>query len=889
MKQKRISAIVWVGLLGRMLFLTGWGIAAEVSGPQSGVWRIDGSPYIVTGDVVVPANATLKIDPGVIVKFNGYYRILVQGSLIAEGVMGKRIIFTSIHDKEFGVGGPTTPNLPGNQDWVGIEFAASSQTMSRLEYAIIRYSDRVIIAGSASPTLRQIIIADCQAESIIVDGRRIEITEGNELNYAPPIQAANEAPAAPATLPTTPFSEMGPIKAQPAPQFEAEEFTFGEMVVVSAAKQEQKLKESPANITVITADEIKKMGYSDFVELLRDVMGIDINDPGQGQLDVGMRGVNDRMSMGKHFQMLLDGHDMGWKQFYRNHISTAWISLDAIDRIEIVRGPSSALWGANAFLGTINIITKSPLQNEGNEASFMRGSFDSYQGNLQIRKKFEKNGGLAFFTTLHRDNLPRKVKEWSDIAGSDVILNSNDRTNSNIYFNFTYNDFSFIGHLSRADAFQSISSFSVGADLTRFVMDKKYFIVNWQHNFESNLMIKISGYLDYYNWGKGAQYENNPFAGAMTDPATAATGHFVRQMDGRDNVMGIQGQINFRPAQRISFVLGVDYEGNDVIRWYYPEVWDADKLPVPKFKTDIKATYFQGEVNPFDWLKFTAGLRYDVHSVFKDVLNERLAVVLTPLRNLYVKGLFGTAFKAPSIHELYYFRKNAYYGNPNIKPETNQTLELQIGYALGNILEVSASAFSIDIDDIIAYQKRLKTQPLIGAEAFPESQRPDGTKDYNQQANVGQWKSQGVEGEFKLNLSKQFLCYGDVTYRKAEDAITSSRLYYTADKQGRAGIRYFAANRVYVTLQGRFTGTRVLPVLKFNEPGAPWQVTSDPTTTAPAYVTFDFAAFYPNFVKGLDVTLRLVNLLDNDLYDAGREVLFSLPSRGGFLKFSYHF
>ncbi len=888
MNQKCISATAWCSLFGGILLLAGWALAAEVSGPQSGVWRIEGSPYIVTGDVIVPANATLRIEPGVVVKFNSNYRLLVQGTLIAEGIMGKRIIFTSIHDKEFGVTGPTTLNLPGNQDWVGIEFAASSQNTSRIEYAIIRYCDRVIIAGTANPTLRQIIVADCQAQSIIVNGRRIEITEGNELDYTPPAILPSETVTAPATTTPAPFSEMGPLKPS-ATQLAEEEFTFGEMVVVSAAKQEQKLKESPANITVITADEIKKMGYSDFVELLRDVIGIDVNDPGQGQLDVGMRGVNDRMSMGKHFQMLLDGHDMGWKQFYRNHISTAWISLDAIDRIEIVRGPSSALWGANAFLGTINIITKSPLQNEGNEASFMRGSFDSYLGNLQIRKKFEGKGGLAFFSTLHRDNLPKKVKEWSDIAGSDVILNSNDRVNSNIYFNFHYNDFSFIGHLSRADAFQSISSFSVGAHLTRFVMDKKYFIANWEHRFEPNLVIKVAGYLDYYNWGKGAQYENNPFAGAMVDPATAASGHFVRQMDGRDNVIGLQGQINFRPASRVSLILGVDYEGNDVIRWYYPEVWEADRLAVPKFKTDIKATYLQGEVIPFDWLKVTGGLRYDVHSVFKDVLNERLALVLTPLKNLYVKALFGTAFKAPSIHELYYFRKNAYYGNPNIKPETNQTLELQLGYALGNLFEVSTSAFMIDIDDIIAYQKRLKTQPLIGADAFPESQRPDGTKDYNQQANIGQWRSQGVEGEVKLNLSKQLMCYGDVTYRKAEDVLATSRLFYTADKQGRAGVRFFAANRVYLTLQGRYTGTRYLPVLKFNEPGAPWQVASDPTTTAPAYITLDFAAYYPNFVKGLDVTLRLVNLLDSDLYDAGREVLFSLPSRGGFLKFSYHF
>lgn len=861
----------------------------EISGNQSGQWTLDKSPYIVTGNIVIPENATLSIEPGVVVKFAGYYSINVRGSILALGLLGKRIVFTSIHDKEFGVVGQPTNVIPTITDWLGFDIAASSVNSSKFEYCIIRYSDQVLLANNANPTVSHVIIADCAAKNLNIDGKNIEVTDGNELDYVPPPESILNESALPQTIAVSNLEDFPLPQQTPKTAGTTDEFTFGEIMVVSAAKQEQKLRESPANVTVITAEEIDKMGYVDIVELLNDIMGMDINDPGQGQLDVGMRGINDRMAMGKHFQMLLDGHDMGWKQFYRNHISTAWIPLDAIERIEIVRGPSSALWGANAFLGTINIITKSPNKNEEIYASVTSGSFETYTGNLQVVKRIGNQGGLSLFTSQYRDKLPKKIKEWSDIAGNDVILDANDRMNSNFYFNLNYGGLSVVGHRSRADAYQSISSFSVGAEYTRFVMDKSYLLLGWEHQHSKKFSTKISGYYDHYSWGKGAQYEDDPFSGAMVDPGTAASGHFVRQMDAKDNLLGFQGQANFKPSEKLSFIFGIDYEKDKVTRWYYPEVWQAENLEIPKFETTIWAAYAQGDITPIDWIKLNAGIRHDVHSVYKQVTNQRIALILTPLKNIFVKTLYGTAFKAPSIHELYYYRKNAYYGNPSIKPEKNNTVELQLGYALGNMIELTTSIFKIDISDVIVYQKRSKSEPLIGADDFPESQWPDGTKDYNQQVNKGQWESKGVEGEIKINFNKQWTLYADVTYRDAVNVDTNEKLYYTANKQGKIGLRYFMSNKAYITLQARYIGYRELPELKFNEPNAPWQVSADPTLTAPSYINFDLTLYYPNIIKGFDFSARCSNLLDKDLYYAGREVLFSLPSRGIFFKIGHHF
>lgn len=664
--------------------------------------------------------------------------------------------------------------------------------------------------------------------------------------------------------------------------------------VITPSKMEQRITEAPANVTVITADELRKMGYHNFVEVLRDITGMDVNNPGQGQMDFGLRGINETLSMGKYFQVLLDGYDMSWRQFYRNHISTAWISLDAVERIEIVRGASSALWGANACLGMINIITKSPEKEEAIFFSFTGGSFDTYNANASITQKIGDNASLSIFSSYYTDNIPLKVYEWSDVAGSDVILDSNERVNSNIYMKLRLGDFSLVGGLSSADSYQAISTFAVGADYTRFIMDTKYLVVGWEHRFEKNFHAKFSGYYDNYAWGKGTQYEDNPYNGIITDPGNPPPqGHYIRHMMGGDDVFGFKSQVNYSLSENFTLVGGFDYEKRDIDRWYYPEVWAANGLDIPQFETNLWAVYLQGDYAPVSWARINASLRHDVHSIYESIDSPRIALILTPQENIFIKVLYGTGFKAPSIHELFYFRKNSYYGNSLLKPEKNRTAEIQLGFKLEGIGIITASLFNVDMKDVIAYTRRDSADPLISEDEFPVSQRPDGTVDYYQQVNIGHWNTKGIELEMKVRPFKSVTVFANGTYREAKDvgseSFASNRLFYTAEKKWLIGVRYNLREKAFFTLQTRYTGDRILPSTFFNEPGCPWQVVNDPTLSAPGYVTADLALFFPKLIKGLDLTVRAVNLFDKDFYNAGREVLYSLPSRSIFMKLGYNF
>ena len=137
--------------------------AKDISGTQSGKWTLINSPYIIQGDVTVPKDQYLTIEPGVVVKFAGYYRMTVRGLLIARGNSSNRIVFTSNKDFEFGETASIDSRdlTPQADDWNMIEFIHDSeQQPSEMSNCMIRYSNNIIQCNNAAPILRKIIIID---------------------------------------------------------------------------------------------------------------------------------------------------------------------------------------------------------------------------------------------------------------------------------------------------------------------------------------------------------------------------------------------------------------------------------------------------------------------------------------------------------------------------------------------------------------------------------------------------------------------------------------------------------------------------------------------------------------------------------------------------------
>ncbi len=848
-------------------------LATTVSGLQSGTWSLTNSPYQIQGDITVPAGQVLTIEAGVVVQFAGFYRITVLGTLLVIGQPSNRIVFTTLQDPDFSMTGPDllTAVGPVNNYWNMIEFLNDQgQRPSEMSYCILRYSDAILQIQNAAPILRKLILADCRRNQVLINGNNRTIVQGMD----------NDLTVVPATR-VTPNQVAVVDNLSAANLLQAEEFTFGEIKVVTAARKEQSWEEAPAVMTVITAADIDQRGYKTLLEVLRDVPGFDINDSGNWP-DTGIRGVNDRVTYGKHIQYLVDGHDMGFTQFTRNLVAPSWISLSDIKRIEIIRGPGSALWGANAFLGVVNIITKDSEDFKDFELVSQYGTFGTTAITYHGGRKFSEQASFSTSLSFYRDNTSsgRKILEWSKVAGKDVFLTNDKEENYTLHLKARYRDFYLTGHFDRYDPYAPISTFSIGGARTRFITDRKYATLSWEPKIKA-INTAFEATYQTYAFGDGAQYEANPFNGELvTHPPTNANEHFVQAMTAKDDFLklGVRADYNFTPE--FWCIGGIEYEQTNSIRWHYPDVFKSDSLNTPKFDVQSYAIFAEGQYKLHPKLTATVGIRYDNHSIFGGVTNPRLGLVWRLPKGFYTKLLYGKAYKAPSLHELYYFRKNAFYGNPDLIPEKIHTSEVLLGYNLSNKVFLNVNYYYSDATDIIGYQSMAAGEPLIHAASFPVSQYPDSTKSYSQQANNQNYELSGVELESKFVLTPQLSLAVNAALSYAKDQKTGARLFYTAEKFLGFQVSYSAFNYATVTLLGRYVGDKLVPPKVYKELGNPYNPKTDETLETELYFVTDLAVNVPKLVNDhFSLSFKINNLTNQEYYDAGRDVLYAQMPR----------
>ncbi len=155
-----------------------------------------------------------------------------------------------------------------------------------------------------------------------------------------------------------------------------------------ASKFEQKVTEAPSFVSLITADEIAKYGYRTMAEILQSVTGFFVTYD-RNYHYLGIRGFNRPGDFNSRLLLLVDGHRLNDNIYDQAGLGTeSLIDVDLIERVEVIRGPSSSLYGTNAFLGVINVITKRGRDIRGLELSGELGSWEYYKGRATYGDKF---------------------------------------------------------------------------------------------------------------------------------------------------------------------------------------------------------------------------------------------------------------------------------------------------------------------------------------------------------------------------------------------------------------------------------------------------------------------------------------------------------------------
>ncbi len=221
--------------------------------------------------------------------------------------------------------------------------------------------------------------------------------------------------------------------------------------VYAASKRTQAATTAPASISVITAEEIRKFGYRTLADILRSVRGMYISYDRNYNL-TGIRGFNRPDDWDSRILVLIDGQRFNEPVYNAGTTGTDFIlDVDLIERVEVIRGPASSLYGSNAFFGVFNIVTRDASSYDGVEASGRVGSYDTYRGRLSYGKEFSNGISAVLSGTLYRsDGNDRLYFPEFDAPSTNngVTENADGDEFDSIFAELSYYDFSLQGAYS---------------------------------------------------------------------------------------------------------------------------------------------------------------------------------------------------------------------------------------------------------------------------------------------------------------------------------------------------------------------------------------------------------------------------------------------------------
>jgi outer membrane receptor protein involved in Fe transport len=560
----------------------------------------------------------------------------------------------------------------------------------------------------------------------------------------------------------------------------AMDFLYGSADMVSIATgQRQPIAKAPAVATIITANDIKKMGATDLDEVLQTVPGLHVARNPQGYNPIyTFRGIFSQFN--PQILMLINGIPLT-NLFFGNR-SQVWggMPVQSIARIEVIRGPGSATYGADAFAGVINVITKAKEDLEGTEVGGRVGSFNTWEGWALHGGTWGGFDVAAMLEYRDTDGQRRAIE-----ADAQTLFDNVFRTRASLApgpVNLQRESFDARLDISRGDwrlrtGLQRRQNVGTGAGVAealdprgRFASDRwnvdltyrnpEFITENWDVTAQFSYL-DVTQEVEQKPWlfPPGSHFG---LPGIGPDfPQGVIGGPEVFERHGRFNLSAFYS--GFRRHQ-IRTGLGFYYGEIDTVRETKNFFQDPLPQPLPGGLRDVTgdlSQIFLREANrknyyafvqdvwriANDW-EFTAGLRYDHFSDFGDTVNPRLALVWLTRYNLTTKLLYGRGFRAPSFAELFNINNPVALGNPNLRPETIETVELAFDYRPIDNLHLALSVFHYWWDDIIQFV------PLQPAQ------------------NVGEQTGLGLELEADWRITDNFRLQGNYAFQRSTDETT---------------------------------------------------------------------------------------------------------------------
>lgn len=575
------------------------------------------------------------------------------------------------------------------------------------------------------------------------------------------------------------------ISSYAASQSEEEDLAlaYGDKSFVTIASgSRQPIARAPSVATVITAEDIEAIGAVDIDEVLETVPSLHVSRSPIGYNPIyTIRGISTQYN--PQVLMLVNGIPITGAYVGDRSIVWGGMPVENIARIEVIRGPGSALYGADAFAGVINIITKTASDIHGTQLGLRAGSFNSRDAWVQHGGTWGGFDAAAYLSVGHTDgqhqiiasdaqsfldslngtnaslapgpvNLGRDTidgridlarekwqlrasyQERDNVGAGAGIASALDPTGKNygqrISTDLTYHDESFIPNLD-VIAQASYLHITEKSDLTLFPAGSNYFGLGsfpngvignpykWERHLRFNISAAYTGLQNHkLRFGTGIQSDD-----------------LYRIQETRNYSLTLVPGVGYFPAP-----LGTVVDVTDTAPFIRPH----DRR--------VSYAYAQDEWSFIkDWY-LTAGVRQDHYSDFGNTVNPRAALVWETAYNLTSKLLYGRAFRPPSFVELYNINNPVALGNPDLKPESNESVELAFAWQVASNLQANLNLFRYQMKDVLHFVQ-------------------DTSTGISTAQNAGKQHGQGMEVELIWDANQNLRLSGNYAQQHSIDEATN--------------------------------------------------------------------------------------------------------------------
>ncbi|MBN2383816.1 TonB-dependent receptor [bacterium] len=547
-------------------------------------------------------------------------------------------------------------------------------------------------------------------------------------------------------------------------------FLDEDMYVVTSSKMKQKITESPSAVTVISKEDIERIGATNIIDILRMVPGVEVYIKTYSDMDVGIRGFN--YDENPKVMVLLDGHRINTPFHSGMQWAQVPITLEDIEKIEVVRGPASAMYGADAFSGVINIITV-PLEERRTWTKAGIGEDGYYHAESSTNYRQDRltmNLNMAMLNPEYPgqkesdDNELLTNWETKDVAEQIRLIGEG-------MYAFESGALAKLG-VHWAETKGGYNSDPSGTNLVNATWKQYIVHASYAHPLENGAQFELR-----YSGYKTDQYNRFIEEGSVMDGYEGAyTSNWVYNSFAQDHMVDLEYAATIAGKHRVIGAYTFKYSDQEAT-FYIPSGSET-------YDESLHALSIQDEFELSSKYLMTFSARYDNYTTVGGHFTPRCGLVYMPKEDMSFRLSAGQAYRKPNIVELYYYvdiNEGQYFtGDEDLKPELLTSYELGYRQLFQGKYNVSLDLFYQQAKDIVGYS---------------EGYDPELGKDYLAFANVMSLSGYGAELALDARLNTNLSAFANYSYQQFTDDDTDEDIKTAPQNKFNLGVRYLTRDK----------------------------------------------------------------------------------------------